>query len=535
MTFMNAKVTRYSVAALLVLVSACRSLDVTNPNEPDNIRALGDPGTVASIAGGTLRSWFNTTQGMEGTGPLVTMADSYTASWNNFNMRLYSSQPRAQWANDQALAARTSIEHYWYGYYSMLSSANDVLLAIRENALVINTPAETKRAETIAVLAQGLAYSALALNYDKAFLVDEKTDLSQPLEFSTRQEMRDAAVTKFNEAATLASANSFTTPAEWTNGTSYSSNQIARLARTMAARTLVYFARNAAENTATNWATVASLASQGMSSGTPFDLIFTGDFDNFYDELKAWSNDLTTMRVDTRVANLLDPATQRHPWPDPNGNPPPNSPDARLGDGTDGTDFVYDAAAIFPPARGQYHQSNIAHIRYEYASFNDPGGTGGGFGDVPVVTATENDLLWAEGLIRSGGSLTQAAALINKTRVGRGHLVPALPTESQASLLLKLQYEQEIELMGLGPQPFYNRRRIDGLQPLTPRHMPVPAKELGVLQQELYTFGGTGNPAGMNVQISDSPTPRVKNVHQQWNDIWEASKARRRAGRLARS
>ena len=61
-----------------------------------------------------------------------------------------------------------------------------------------------------------------------------------------------------------------------------------------------------------------------------------------------------------------------------------------------------------------------------------------------------------------------------------------------AGLLTKLQYEQEIELMGLGPQPYFNRRRIDGLQPGTPRHMPIPAEELGVLGQPLYTFGGSG-------------------------------------------
>jgi hypothetical protein len=32
------------------------------------------------------------------------------------------------------------------------------------------------------------------------------------------------------------------------------------------------------------------------------------------------------------------------------------------------------------------------------------------------------------------------------------------------------------------------------LWPDTPRHQPVPAKELSVLQQELYSFGGPGVP-----------------------------------------
>jgi hypothetical protein len=138
-----------------------------------------------------------------------------------------------------------------------------------------------------------------------------------------------------------------------------------------------------------------------------------------------------------------------------------------------------------------YHQSNITHIRYDYASFSDPGGTGGAFGKDPVITATENDLLWAEGLIRSGGSLSAAANLINNTRVGRGGLPPATAADGVAGLLTKLQYEQDIELIGLGDAVFFNRRRIDGLEPKTPHQMPVPAKELQVLRKALYTYGGT--------------------------------------------
>jgi hypothetical protein len=272
---------------------------------------------------------------------------------------------------------------------------------------------------------------------------------------------------------------------------------------------LAYYARNGTENAQTNWAKVATLAAGGISSSAPFNFEFTGDGGAlFFDDVKAWSEDLTTERIDTRVAHMLDPVTQADPWPDPNGNPPPNSPDKRLGDGSygtaanvaawgtipktanAGTDFAWSGDAIFRPARGQYHQSNITHIRYDYASFSDPGGTGGGFGTVPVITATENDLLWAEGLIRSGGNLLTAGNLINNTRVTRGGLPPALPTDLAAGLLTKLQYEQDIELIGLGDPVYFNRRRIDGLQALTPRQMPVPAKELQVLGKPLYTFGG---------------------------------------------
>ena len=89
------------------------------------------------------------------------------------------------------------------------------------------------------------------------------------------------------------------------------------------------------------------------------------------------------MRVDTRVAAMLT-TNHVHPWPEPNGNPCPTvSADRRVGDGswgpTDnfngystkaatanaGTDFACSGVAIFPPARGQYHQSNLVHVRYQ--------------------------------------------------------------------------------------------------------------------------------------------------------------------------
>jgi len=51
-----------------------------------------------------------------------------------------------------------------------------------------------------------------------------------------------------------------------------------------------------------------------------------------------------------------------------------------------------------------------------------------------------------------------------------------------------------VELIGSNMAPFYNQRRIDKLEPLTPHEMPIPAKELGVLGLGLYTWGGASNP-----------------------------------------
>ena len=66
---------------------------------------------------------------------------------------------------------------------------------------------------------------------------------------------------------------------------------------------------------------------------------------------------------------------------------------------------------------------------------------------------------------------------------------------SKPLLTVAIQYEQDVELLatGAGVQ-YYDRRRIDGLQPQTPLHLPVPAAELETDGLAVYTFGGPDHP-----------------------------------------
>lgn len=556
----------------LVAAAACNSLDVQNPNEPDAQRALSDPNTIEAVAAGAMRTWFNSYTSLRGAGVLETQAKTYSSSWNNGNLNFYSSidnptappdqwtrmtTPRS-WQNDPAAAARTSIDSFWGGgldesgnprggMYNSLSSANDALTAIRKNGVSIRTPADTKRAETIAAFMQGASLMVIALNYDKGYVVDENTNLTA-LQYSNRAVLRDSAVSKLQQAATLAAANTFTTPPDWTHGISYTNKQIAQIANTMAAMTLAYWPRDNTELAKVDWAKVASFAAQGMSSGTPVDFNFIQDgYNQWISEVQNWFVEIDEGRIDTRIAHFLDPATQVDPWPNPNGNPKPNSADKRLGDGSfgdedtqanfgtipktakAGSDFAWSGVVIYRPARGQYHQSNIAHIRYDLSGNQDPTQEYNGYGPATVISAAQNDLLWAEALLRQGGgNISQAVPLIDKTRVGRGGLPsaaanagtgsdadgPCMSTGVKAkdgtpcTLWSMLIYEKEIELLGLGPSPFWEERRlpnivgggfagdnsprrlIQGLLPGTPREMPVPYKELGVKGEQLYTFGG---------------------------------------------
>ncbi len=180
-----------------------------------------------------------------------------------------------------------------------------------------------------------------------------------------------------------------------------------------------------------------------------------------------------------------------------------------------GSDFACSGVAIFPPARGSYHQSNLTHIRYNQLAYDGERAANfpDGAGPDPLYTTQMNDLLWAEGLLRSGGSKVTAATLINNSRVGRGGagcaapgtggcgLLPLTGAETDTAMYDALHYEQEIEFMGQGEDPFFNRRRIGPLPAGTPRQMPVPAKEMDVLLREIYTFGG---PSGPDMSASTS-------------------------------
>jgi hypothetical protein len=562
--------------AAALLAGGCSDLEVQNPNAPDAKRAFVDPSGLTQLLGGAVRTWVETRGGYFSSLVLTAMADNYTASWNNAALRYYSSvgsecPSRCGWNNSATApeaAGGPNVEGPWYGYYTVLSSATDIIRAIDgglcfdTNCTVDNT--KTTLNKTIAKMLQGMALAGIALNYDQGFIVDETTDLSNVagLPFSPRLEVRDAAIKKFDEAYTEAGLKTWTTPPEFHGvgaGRTYTNTQIRQLIRTMQAELLALYPRNSAENAQVAWAQVATYASQGVSSGSAFNWEYyvdpsrnanSDDPPGPLDYEKTWGNSIGTMRVDTRVAAMIT-TNHKDPWPEAQGgNPCPTiSADKRVGDGSwgpaddfngyatkaatanAGTDFACSGVAIFSAARGQYHQSNLAHIRYNYLAYTSealPGSTSNG--QDPLYTIQMNDLLWAEGLIRGGGNKLLGAQKINNSRVGRGGLSTLTGLESDAALLSALQYEQEIEFMGQGGTPFYNRRRIDGLQLGTPRQMPVPAKELDVLVREIYTFGGPNRP-DMSIGYGGvgSVGTSVRSVREIWNQY--QAQARQAAAR----
>jgi starch-binding outer membrane protein, SusD/RagB family len=499
-----------AAVALLAGVAGCPSLDIANRNAPERERAFSDPATVKASAAGSIKSYINTRAWYEPSlGPFSTMADEHSFSWNNWQSRYYSSYAaecplRCGWANETTHPRYEPIPLWWYGMYSVISSANDVLFAIRQSATPPDLGEDAGWVEAIAQLSQGVAHGLVALTYDQGFVVTEESDPTA-LTLASRTEVRDAALAQLDQAATLAAAADFdvapNTLFGLPTGPTYSGAQVAQIARTFQAELLAEFARTTTENAATNWAQVVTYASQGISSGTPFDfMVFQSDrltTEDFFSGIEQWGNDYGTTRIDTRVARLLS-TTQLDPWPGGSGNPQPATGagvpiggkygvDRRLGDGcflagntigdgecaataVSGTDFLWDPSTYFPASRGQFHQSNIGYIRYHcLVGFFPDCPTGAG--DFPVLSQYMNDLLWAEGLARTNTNLGLAADKINRSHVGRGGLPPCTAAgcpgpgvpgglTAQQSLLAGIYYEWHAELVSMSPDHWFNSRRL---------------------------------------------------------------------------
>jgi hypothetical protein len=582
-----------AAAVLLVGVAGCASLDIVNRNAPERERAFSDPATVKSAAAGALKTFINLRTDYEPSlAPFSTMSDVHTFSWNNFQSRYYSSYGvecpmRCGWNNNTTASTYEPLPIWWYGLYSVVSSANDVLFAIRQSSSPPDLGQDAGWVEAVAQLAQGLAHGLIALTYDQGFVVTEESDPTA-LELVGRSEIRDAAIAQLDQAATLAAAADFSVAPNTLfglpSGPEYTGAEIAKIARSFQAELLALFARTAEENAQTNWGQVVTAASQGISSGTAFNLEAyqserLGAGGEFFTGIEQWGSDYSTTRIDTRVAKLLS-TNQSDPWPGGAGNPRPTvtgpgagglyGVDKRLGDGgfldgnvvgdgepaatpNSGTDFLWDPSTYFNATRGQWHQSNIGYMRYHCLVGFYPDCPSGA-GNFVVFSQYMNDLLWAEGLIRTNQNLGLAAEKINRSRVTRGGLTPVSAADGASNLLKALMYEWHVELVSMSPDHWFNARRLtktttvavnaapwatnqatyepEGayvLIPLwagSPRSMPIPAKDLALLGQEIYTFGGPDDPGGCGgvgeapaCVVSGASAGKVRSVAQIYKEI----------------
>jgi hypothetical protein len=475
-------------AALAIGVACANDLTVPNQNNPDVKRALASPQDVQKLAISSVNSWYLTSTYYRPLNMLSVTADVLTCNFGNFGMRFNNVQPRTAYTNSSAADDGLVAFDAWSGNYQVLGAANDVLRAVA-GGLSFGTADTTDMFKHLAMFSQAAALTNLALTFDKAFVVDETTDpAKEKPALQPYGEVTAAALAKWDALIAATSGKSFEysgTVIPLTGGP-LTSVRLNRIANTMAGLLAAYSARTAAERDAkVNWQKVLDYTTKGIGTGTagaPFDFTVIGDNDQWYSYFLLYGDYPSWMRVDMRVIHLMDPS---QPAEFDGTIPPPATGDKRLT-----TDFKYLGKVTGDPSRGIYMQSPYYHSRYEYHSWqSDTYATG----PAPYILAAESDLLRAEALIRTGGDLATAAALINNTRVTRGGLTPATAADGKAALLDDIMYERDVELMVTNGWELFRNRMEDRLREGTVRHLPVPAKELEIQAMPIYTFGGAGH------------------------------------------
>ena len=479
----------YKIISLLLFVlfsSAChKDLETVYDNKPDRINVLQNSEDVYSLAQGTFYNWYMTvTSSISPRMAMWVMADQGTCSWANSGMYHLSSEPRDGFNNTTSYTYAYIFERYYEDIYGTLFIANNTLIAI-ENGMEIGVDGkDTEMIKAMGYFIQGISLGYVGLVYDKGFILTEETDLEVEVPVSTYQEILDQAIVSLDKCIQVCENNSFTVDEFWINGSSYTAEELGRLANSFAARLLVYSPRNKQENDLVDWTKVLNYANNGIQR----DLAPYMDNTNW----KCWYKYYTVRpgwaRIDSRIINMMD---ERYPWRFPDDGVPPQkaqSDDARLN-----TDFKYVSTNNMKPERGYYHFSNYEYCRTQYAITEHEG-------EVVDFSVTENDLFKAEAYAELG-NLPAAIDIINSgSRVNRGGLSPLPANTTKEKLMDALFYERDIDLIQTGfGIAFFDMRRRDMLQIGTMLHFPIPAKELMVLGMPEYTFGGVSNADGINV------------------------------------
>jgi len=503
------KISLFILIGFMFVTSSCndlfQSMDVTNENAP-NVKDLSTPVEFYSMLKNGYNTWYN---GSIAASPTMAFAcaELFQAGTNSWGSGMMWFRPRRSLFNGTAPDPVIIINFgAWYNYYTSIGLIVNISKMFEDPTykITLNGQDYTTRARAHAYLIQALLYGNIAMLYDKAYLFTEESTLPFDYVANTKsnKEVMDYAMSKLDQAIELIKNDPIDAdPASVIAGVTFDKATLLQFANSMAARFLACNARTQAENAAVNWGKVKTYAQQGLQQ----------DFQVSYEP--GWRG-----KVMTRDEGMNYFVLYNYNWlrasqwlihkmapDDPNSvNPIPvvagsdsfkdwpaitNCPDLRLN-----KYFKYETMRNWFGADRTTRSGYGTYIlcQYRYWRYYDVVNLEEGM--VDHYLKMENDTYLAEALIRTNGDKAQIASLINNTRVNIGGLTPATANETYDALEEKLFYERYVECDLVWPQlGFFDRRRNkDQMISGTARHFPIPAPELELHGQSIYTFGGEG-------------------------------------------
>jgi hypothetical protein len=421
-----------------------------------------------------------------------------------------SLEPRPAWNNNSSYTYAGTSSTTWLNFYGVISLANDGLQALDRGVKPGNGKSDVSRARSFGKFMQGVAHGYLALLWDKAVIIDEKTNVDTLVTptYAPYPEVMAAAIGMLKESIAIADTSNFTLPvAGWVPGLALTNKDLVRLAHTYIARFETYVARTADERAKVNWADVIAQVDAGITA----DFAPIGAPSVLSDSYKQVAARVRTVAGDYMRPGgwMVGPSDSSDNWKNWVATPLANreafqirTKDRRItgaaGPTSPGKYTSYDPNVSWVNAtRGTYIRSFYYYTRY---------GAGTSYQNGPLVAIgrTEMDMLKAEALIRLNRA-SEALPLINKTRVANGELppvtidgppdtpgcVPRKTTGACGSLWDALRYEKRIEGMGVDGQVSYlDARGWNTLAENSFVQFPIPGRELEIQRLPIYTYGG---------------------------------------------
>ena len=128
-----------------------------------------------------------------------------------------------------------------------------------------------------------MAHAMVAIHHDKGFIVDENTDFSQTQELVDYNAVMAAAITMLEGVIADCNANAaVSVPEDWLHIASFTLADLAKVTHSMVARYKAGVARNAAERSAVDWASVRTNAGQGVPFAPVGDTQYWWSYTHYY-------------------------------------------------------------------------------------------------------------------------------------------------------------------------------------------------------------------------------------------------------------
>jgi len=444
-----------------VALGGCRDnpLDVSNANNPNVLNVYGTPKDVETIISKSFQQMWNSQQGNIGVG-VQTMVMSFESHSGlaNFGMGSRASIPRNTVSNDLGNSDQGIIFNDFDKLTRNSRSAANAIAAMDRfiaAKAASGSAAQDARARSFAYFNLGYGLGNLALLYDSAAIITPAVPSDEIPPLSTSKAVMDVALTMLDSALVISQsaaasngANGWPIPVGWLSSPADVSNsRWQQIVHSYRARFRAGVARTPAQRTAVDWNAVVNDAVAGIAS----DFIVVANASGGWNAtwLQQFAVDATWSQMTPFILGMADTAGAYDAWlATPLTGRAPfllRTPDKRFPSGETRTD----QQAVTGISHAGTAVGSVLYFRNRPAGDDKPAAPwgnwyydnwrfwgirqAGGNGPIEAFTQAENDMLAAEGYMRTG-RVALAVPLINTYRTRAG--LPAIPSTTDQNTVV---------------------------------------------------------------------------------------------------